>query len=112
MKILYGFLCVLGAIIPFSKIIPWFFQHKRITMLWLEIQYSPIGHAGWWMVLLVTVTVLLFILADGMRLNMQKLWIPIICTASLGCAFGLPVFLLLREFHIEHCNSKGRPLFL
>lgn len=113
MKILYGFLCVLGAVLPFSKIIPWLYQHDMsFSMLWLEIQYSPIGYAAWWSVLLVSLVALVFILGEGVRLRVPKLWLPIVCTVCLGASFGLPLFLLLREFHIERSNNSGRPLFL
>ena len=40
---------------------------------------------------------LLFIVAEGVRLGMSRLWLPVAATIVFGVACGLPLFLFLRQ---------------
>lgn len=112
MKIIYGFLAILGVILPFGELLGWLYQFDmNFKMLYLEMQQS-VALSAWLFVLLATILAFIFIAHDGLRLGVPKLWVPLICTLLLGGAFGLPLYLLLREFHIERSRMRGRPLFL
>ncbi|WP_367889324.1 DUF2834 domain-containing protein [Leptolyngbya iicbica] len=41
------------------------------------------------------------IVYEGQRLTMQMLWLPLVGTLTVGVSLGLPLFLLLRELHLE-----------
>lgn len=112
MKIIYGFLAILGVVLPFFELLRWLYQfNMNFKMLALEVM-QPVALSAWWFWLLATVVAILFILHDGIRLKMPKLWLPLFCSVCLGGACGLPLYLLLREYHIERSRMRGRPLFL
>ncbi|ETT54538.1 hypothetical protein C162_03949 [Paenibacillus sp. FSL R7-269] len=52
---------------------------------------------------LVTPIVLMgFILLEGKRMKMNYLWLPIAGTLLVGPSLGLPLFLFLRQLHMEN----------
>ena len=50
-------------------------------------------------------TLICFIIFEGMRAKMKRLWLPIFSTCSVNVALGLPLFLLMRELHFEKPGS-------
>jgi hypothetical protein len=48
----------------------------------------------------------IFIIAEGSRLGMRRLWLPLAGTCLVGVSFGLPLFLYLREVHFDHSVSE------
>lgn len=44
---------------------------------------------------------ILFVFAEGRRLGMQKLWVPVIGTLLVGVSLGLPLFLYMRHPYIQ-----------
>ncbi|MFU1796232.1 DUF2834 domain-containing protein [Paenibacillus azoreducens] len=61
------------------------------------------GSFAWLDVIVSVVVLTAFILYESKRIKMglRLLWIPIIGTFTVGVSFGLPIFLFLRELHIE-----------
>lgn len=51
----------------------------------------------------------LFVFVEGRRLEMQKLWIPILGTFLVGVSFGLPLFLYMRHSYIQEYNKRDSP---
>ena len=66
MKKVYGLLCLLGIVLPYSQLVPW-------------------------------------VLENG--LNMSNLWQPVLGTCLVGVSLGFPLFLLLREIHLDNQRS-------
>jgi len=46
-----------------------------------------------------------FIRAEGARLKMSRLWLPIVSVLFVGVSLGLPLFLYLRESELERRAS-------
>jgi hypothetical protein len=42
-----------------------------------------------------------FIVLEGFRLKMKRIWLYIILTIFVAFAFGFPLFLYLRELHLK-----------
>ena len=46
-----------------------------------------------------------FMLIEGMRLGMKRIWIYLLLTVGIAFAFGFPFFLFMRELHIKRNKS-------
>ncbi len=102
MKYLYGILCVLGALLPYGMFIPWVIENGvNVSLFVSEAASTRIGAFAWADVLVSGVVLIGFILVEGSRTRMKNLWLPIVGTCAIGVSFGLPLFLLQRELHLE-----------
>lgn len=102
MKYFYGALSVLGTILPYSQLLPWLYNYGfSLTQFFHEVTKSRMGAFAWWDVLISIIVVIGFIVYEGKRKGMSHLWIPTIATVTVGVSLGLPLFLLLRQLHIE-----------
>jgi hypothetical protein len=101
MKTIYFILCLLGVALPLSQLAPWLFEHGvNISLLIEEAFEDRISAFAWLDVVVSAVVVLIFIVWEGRRIGMTKLWVPIVGLFSIGVSLGLPLFLLLREMHM------------
>lgn len=102
MKILYGILCLLGTALPYWQFAPWVMENGiNISALIAEAASLRISAFAWLDVLVSAVVLLGFIFYEGDRLKMKRLWLPVLGTLTVGVSLGLPLFLLLREIHLE-----------
>lgn len=102
MKYFYGVLCVPGILLPAYVLMPWMVEHGSDAGLFLsEAVSTRIGAFAWADVLVSGVVLIGFILVEGTRARMNRLWLPILGTCAIGVSFGLPFFLLQRELHRE-----------
>ena len=46
-----------------------------------------------------------FVVAEGRRLGMRILWLPVATTLVVGVSLGLPLFLYLRQLKLEASDS-------
>lgn len=107
MKYFYGVLSFLGLVLPYSQFIPWVVSNGFDVPLLLEaITSTRIGAFAWMDVLVTAIVLMGFILAEGTRKRMKYLWLPIVGTLLVGPSLGLPLFLLLRQLHLEKHVSK------
>ena len=99
--IVYSVLAVIGAALPLSQFIPWLGDNGfDIPALLAELFSTRIGAFFGWDVIVSALVLLFFIVVEGRRQEMRRLWIAIMCTLSVGVSFGLPVFLAMREHHM------------
>lgn len=102
MKTIYTILCVLGVALPLSQFTPWLLQNGlNIPLLISEAFGNRIAAFAWLDVIVSAVVALVFIIWEGRRLGMKRLWIPIVGLFSIGVSLGLPLFLLLREMQFS-----------
>lgn len=102
MKYFYGILSLLGIILPYSQLIPWLYEKGfSITEIFIEASQSRIGAFAWMDVVVSAVVLIGFIIYEGKKKEMKHLWLPIISTLTVGVSLGLPLFLLLREIHMD-----------
>lgn len=106
MKSFYAFCCVPGALLPYGAFVPWLLEHGvNVPLLVQEAASTRVGAFAWLDVLVAALVLLGFILAEGRRLRMQTLWLPVAGTCLVGVSFGLPLFLWLRERHLERAEK-------
>ncbi|MEF3303150.1 DUF2834 domain-containing protein [Paenibacillus sp. GYB003] len=102
MKYFYGVLAVLGVALPYSQFLPWIIANGLDSSRFIEeIAQTRIGSFAWMDVLVSAIVLIGFILFEGKRSGMRLLWLPIVGTLAAGVSLGLPLFLLLREIHME-----------
>ncbi|MEN4904563.1 DUF2834 domain-containing protein [Luteimonas sp. TWI662] len=104
MQWIYLVLCVLGAALPLSRFLPWLARHGvDVPLLVAQAVATPIAAFAWADVLVSGVVVIVLIVAEGRRLRMRGLWLPLGCLA-VGPSLALPAFLLMRERHLAACG--------
>lgn len=93
---------VAGTLLPLSQFLPWLSEHGLdIPLFFEELFANRIGGFFGWDVIISAIVLVPFILIEGKRLRMQRLWMPIAGTCLVGVSCGLPMFLYLREARLE-----------
>lgn len=112
MQFIYLLLCVFGIVLPLSQFVPWLSAHGlNVPFLIQQAASHHIAAFAWADVLVSGITVGVFIVAEGRRLAMRQLWLPLFCIA-IGPSLALPLFLFLRERHLAATGNarKSNPL--
>ena len=102
MKAFYLVCAVAGAIIPYSQFVPWVSEHGPDAHSFvLELFSTRIGAFFGLDVLVSAVVLLTFIVREGRRRQITRLWLPVAATCLVGVSCGLPLFLYMRERHVQ-----------
>lgn len=101
-KVLYLLLCVAGTVLPYSQLIPFVRENGLDLRLFVEQLFATrIGAFFGWDVIVSSVVLWVFVLIDGRRAGLKRLWAPIAANLAVGVSLGLPLFLYMREKRIE-----------
>lgn len=101
-KHVYLGLAILGTFLTVSQLIPFIqLNGPNIILMFQELFRNEATSFFGYDLLVTAFTVLVFILIDGRRVKLPNLWIPIISIFVVGIALGLPLYLYLREVHLE-----------
>ncbi|MBE8716537.1 DUF2834 domain-containing protein [Cellvibrio polysaccharolyticus] len=107
MQIIYILLSIVGTVLPISQFVPWLSVHGlNIPLLLQQATSSNIAAFAWADVLVSGIVVIVFIVAEGRRLGMCRLWLPLSCIV-VGPSLALPFFLFLRERHLAVVGSNN-----
>jgi len=110
MKTRYVYLicCVLGLILPYSQFVPWIFEHGlNLTLFFRELFANRISAFFAMDVILSAIVLILFIQNEGKRLQVRRLWLPILGTLVVGVSFGFPLFLFLRQMTLDRTTARA-----
>lgn len=104
---LYLLLAVIGFALPYSQFVPWIADHHALNMpLFLRDLFANRISAFFAMDVVVSAIVLIvFVLAEGKRLGISLLWLPILSVCIVGVSLGFPLFLYLRQLHLDRKNA-------
>ena len=95
-------LCLLGAVLPYSQFVPWLDAHGLdLSLFFSELFSTRIGAFFGLDVLVSALVLFVFMTAEGRRLGMKKLWLPVIATIAVGVSLGLPLFLYMRQSTLD-----------
>ena len=98
MQVIYAMLCIAGTVLPLSQFAPWLREHGlAIPLLVQHALSTPVSAFAWLDVLVSAVVVVVFIVVEGQRCRVPRLWLPILGLCTVGVSLGLPLFLLMRE---------------
>jgi hypothetical protein len=101
-KYLYLILFVFGTLLPFTQLTHWVTEHGVDISLFIQELFSTrIGGFFGWDVIISAVVLLVFIFTESKRIHMRYLWLPVVATLSIGVSLGLPLFLYLRQIHMD-----------
>jgi hypothetical protein len=91
-------LAVLGALLPYSQLAPYFFERGANVRGFLALAgASPVALAGWLIVLSAALVMLFWV---GISRSNVPTWARLVCafgTVFFGPAFSLPLFLFFRD---------------
>lgn len=107
MKKIYFLLATLGFILPLWQFGSWLFEFGvDVPLMFKSISEDKLSLFAWLDVIVSAIVLIIFIVYEGRKQLMQRLWIPIAGTLCVGVSFGLPLFLLLREIHFEQISPR------
>lgn len=107
MQVIYILLCIAGAALPLSQFVPWLSAHGlNVPLLVQQATSSHIAAFAWADVLISGIAVVVFVLAEGRRLAMRRVWLPLSCLV-VGPSLALPLFLFMREHHLAAAKQVG-----
>lgn len=110
-KHLYLALCILGAIVPYSQFIPWLSAHGFDLRLLIEQLFANRISAFFAVdVILSAIVLIVFVSTEGRRLGMSRRLLPLLATLLVGVSLGLPLFLYMREAHLERARNGLHPM--
>lgn len=101
MKIAYGWLCIVGTVLPLMSFVPWLAAHGlNVPLMVQQIAASPLSAFAWLDVLISALAVIVFVLYEGRRLHMPRAWLALL-GLCVGVSLALPLFLWMREGHMQ-----------
>ena len=107
-RALYLALCILGTVLPGAQLLPFLREHGPNMQLFVQQLFSTRIGAFFGMDVIVSSIVLwVFVLVDGRRDGVTRLWAPIVANLVVGVSLGLPLFLYLRERQLEVSRAGG-----
>lgn len=105
MKILYALLTIIGTILPFSQFIKWLTKYGfNPSLFFQQIFENPLTTFAWFDIFVTVIVIVLMIINDGKIHKMKKLWVPILASFLGGASVGLPLFLYMKQCHLEKSN--------
>lgn len=69
-----------------------------ITSTWIDNYYAKSVSFDFWT---GTIAGTFFILVEGIRLKIKRIWLYLILTIFVAYAFGFPLFLFIRELKLK-----------
>ena len=102
---LYLGLCLIGTLLPLGAFLPFLGIPGTGPGLFLQQLFAtPVSGFFGWDVIVSSLVLWTFVLVEGRRLAMARLWAPIAANLLVGVSLGLPLFLYMREIHLEEAG--------
>ena len=102
----YLVLCVLGFLLPYWQLVPWLFEHGlNLSLLIHELFVNRISGFFGLDVIVSAIVLIVFVFAEGRRLDLRHLWLPVLATLVIGVSLGFPLFLYSRQAHLDRAAS-------
>ena len=97
-KHLYFALCVPGAVLPYTQLVPWLLEGNRSLVALFSAPFASHATALFGFDLMVAaVTFLVWLLVEAARQKVRLWWLALVATFAVGLSLGLPLYLYLRE---------------
>ena len=106
---LYLVLCILGAVLPCSQLLPFLREHgANVSLIIEQLFANRISSFFGLDVIISSVVLWVLVLTEGRRHQMRNLWVYVVCNLLAGVSLGLPLFLYMRERKIVHSQATGQ----
>jgi len=107
-KTLYAGLCVIGTVLPYSQFLPFVVEHGLNLRILIQQLFATRSSSFFALdVLVSSVVLVVFVRVDARRLGIKARWAPIAALLTVGVSLGLPLYLYMREAHLER-NAAPR----
>ena len=107
LRYIYLCLCLLGAVLPCSQLVPWLMTHGlNLPLFFSELFSTRIGAFFGMDVIVSALVLFVFIGVEGRRLALCHLWLPFVATLAVGVSLGFPLFLYLRQLKLDAQTHK------
>lgn len=108
MRFVYLLLCIAGTALPLAQFVPWLSANGlNVPLLLQQATSSNIAAFAWVDVLISGLATIVLICAEGRRLGMHRLWLPL-SSILIGPSLALPLFLYLRERQLAEMKEETR----
>ena len=98
----YLALCLIGALLPLAAFLPFLATPGAGPRLFLQQLFAtPVSAFFGWDVIVSSLVLWTFVLVEGRRLAVPRLWAPLAANLLVGVSLGLPLFLYIREIYLE-----------
>ena len=98
----YLLICFLGLILPYSQFILFLTKHGlNLTLFTEQLFANPISRFFALDVFISAIALIAFIFADGARMALRHLWLPVVATLTVGVSLGLPLLLYMRQLKLD-----------
>jgi hypothetical protein len=102
LRYVYLVLCVIGAFLPYSQFVPWYWRHGLdLSLFFNQLFANRIGAFFGLDVIVCALVLWVFIFSEGARIGMRHLWLPVVASLIVGVSLGLPLFLYMRQRHLD-----------
>jgi hypothetical protein len=107
-KTIYLLLCIVGFAAPYAAFLPWLAEHGPDGRLFVQHLFANHISAFFALDVVISAVVLLrFSALEFRRLRLPGRWVILAATLLVGVSLGLPLFLYLRERHLEQNSSRA-----
>src|SRR4051812_7959256 len=102
----YLALCVLGVIVPNAPFFRWMGEHGLDARLFVRDLFANGVSSFFGLdVVLSALVVCGFVLIEGRRIGLRRLWMPIVALLVVGVSLGLPLFLYQRQLRLDRASG-------
>ena len=96
---LYLALCLIGTLLPLGAFLPFLGAPGTGPRLFVQQLFAtPVSAFFGWDVIVSSLVLWTFVLVEGRRLALRRLWAPILANLLVGVSLGLPLFLIYGRF--------------
>ncbi len=102
MRNLYLFSSIVGFFLPYAFFLGWLQENGlNVSLFFSTITRENLSLFAWFDVLITALVLIAFVVVEGRRQQVPRIWLPIAGTCLVGPSFGLPLFLYQRHCHLE-----------
>ena len=104
----YVVCCIVGTVMPYWQFMPWLLEHGPSLSLFVrELFANRIGGFFGLDVVISAIVLCIFVGNEGRRLRIPHRWVPVVAVLLIGVSLGLPLFLYMRELHLDRSTGTG-----
>ena len=101
-KHLYLLMALIGIAAPYSQFVPFLREHGlNLALIGEQMTANRISAFFTWDLAVSAIVLLIFIIYEARKQRIAHAWIAFAGSLFVGVSFGLPMFLYLREAHLE-----------
>jgi hypothetical protein len=94
-----------GTIFPYLQLLPFLReQGLNLEAAMQELASNRVGSFFAADVIVSSIVLWVFVLTEGRKIGVKNLWAPIVANLAVGVSLGLPLFLWMRENHLERAR--------